>query len=125
MRKGDELINFLGVETLTPEQHVVMARYGNQDVHLTREIFKKLVEYGYPEEELYQVHMVIRMYVEPSFVINRPLLETAIEEDVHETETAVEKALTMVKNLCKSKGLPCLMFLTKHFSRPTSVSLFY
>ncbi|APB80183.1 DNA-directed DNA polymerase I [Pasteurella multocida] len=105
MRKGDELINFLGVETLTPEQHVVMARYGNQDVHLTREIFKKLVEYGYPEEELYQVHMVIRMYVEPSFVINRPLLETAIEEDVHETETAVEKALTMVKNLCKSKGV--------------------
>lgn len=105
MRKGDELINFLGIETLTPEQHVVMARYGNQDVHLTREIFKKLVEYGYPEEELYQVHMVIRMYVEPSFVINRPLLETAIEEDVHETETAVEKALTMVKNLCKTKAV--------------------
>ncbi|WP_227798335.1 DNA polymerase [Pasteurella canis] len=105
MRKGDELINFLGVETLTPEQHVVMARYGNQDVHLTREIFKKLVAYGYPEEELYQIHMVIRMYVEPSFVINRPLLETAIEEDVHETETAVEKALTMVKEVCKTKAI--------------------
>lgn len=103
MRKGDELINFLGVETLTPEQHVVMARYGNQDVHLTREIFKKLIEYGYPEEELYQVHMVIRMYVEPSFVIDRPLLESAIEEDVAETEEALGKALAMVKELCKSK----------------------
>ncbi|MFC1051667.1 DNA-directed DNA polymerase I [Pasteurella multocida] len=103
MRKGDELINFLGVKTLTPEQHVVMARYGNQDVHLTREIFKKLIEYGYPEEELYQVHMVIRMYVEPSFVIDRPLLESAIEEDVAETEEALGKALAMVKELCKSK----------------------
>lgn len=98
MRKGEELINFIGIETLTPEQHLVMKRYNVQDVDLTEAIFLKLLEYGFPEEELYQIHMVMRMYVEPSFVIDRPLLEQAIVDDETATQEAVEKALSMVKD---------------------------
>ena len=96
-RKGEDLINFLGVETLTPEQHIVMKRYNIQDVDLTWNIFKSLMAFGFPEEELYQIHMVMRMYVEPMFVIDRPLLESAIEEDVAATDAAIEKALALVK----------------------------
>lgn len=96
-RKGEDLINFLGVETLTPEQHIVMKRYNIQDVDLTWDIFKSLMAFGFPEEELYQIHMVMRMYVEPMFVIDRPLLESAIEEDVTATDAAIEKALALVK----------------------------
>ncbi|MDN4032096.1 hypothetical protein, partial [Chryseobacterium gambrini] len=95
-RKGEDLINFLGVETLTPEQHIVMKRYNIQDVDLTWDIFKSLMAFGFPEEELYQIHMVMRMYVEPMFVIDRPLLESAIEEDVTATDAAIEKALALV-----------------------------
>lgn len=98
MRKGTELVNFIGVGTLTPEQHVVMKRYNVQDVDLTEAIFLKLLSYGFPEEELYQIHMVMRMYVEPSFVIDRPLLEAAIEDDEKETSEAVNKALAQVKD---------------------------
>lgn len=98
MRKGTELVNFIGVETLTSEQHVVMKRYNVQDVDLTEAIFLKLLSYGFPEEELYQIHMVMRMYVEPSFVIDRPLLEAAIEDDERETSEAVNKALAQVKD---------------------------
>lgn len=98
MRKGEELINFIGIETLTPEQHLVMKRYNVQDVDLTEAIFLNLLEYGFPEEELYQIHMVMRMYVEPSFVIDRPLLEQAIVDDETATQEAVEKALLMVKD---------------------------
>lgn len=98
MRKGTELVNFIGVKTLTPEQHVVMKRYNVQDVDLTEAIFLKLLSYGFPEEELYQIHMVMRMYVEPSFVIDRPLLEAAIEDDERETSEAVNKALAQVKD---------------------------
>lgn len=97
-RKGEDLINFLAVENLTPEQHVVMKRYNVQDVDLTWEIFNRLLGFGFPEEELYQIHMVMRMYVEPMFVIDRPLLESAIEEDVTETEAAINAALEFIKN---------------------------
>ncbi|MGR3808609.1 hypothetical protein [Pasteurella testudinis] len=104
-RKGNDLINFLGVETLTPEQHEAMKRYNVQDVDLTMDIFEKLMEYGFPEEELYQIHMVMRMYVEPSFVIDRPLLESAIEEDVTETDNAINAALDFIKGELKASGV--------------------
>ena len=45
-RKGEDLINFLGVETLTPEQHIVMKRYNIQDVDLTWDIFKSLMAFN-------------------------------------------------------------------------------
>lgn len=108
------LESFLGVETLTPEQHERMAIYNKRDVDLTYRVYKTLLSFGFPEEELYQVHMIIRMYAEPMFVTDAPLLREAIHDDVTETENAIERALEAVR----LRGVP------DTFDLPLDVKLF-
>lgn len=98
MRKGKELVNFLGVKDLTPAQHAVMKGYNIQDVDLTYASYHKMRdEFGYPDSEMYQIHMVIRMYAAPMFYIDRPLLEKAIEDDTAEREHALDTAMEFIK----------------------------
>lgn len=108
------LESFLGVETLTPEQHERMAIYNKRDVDLTYRVYKTLLSFGFPEEELYQVHMIIRMYAEPMFVTDAPLLREAIHDDVTETENAIERALEAIR----LHGIP------DTFDLPLDVKLF-
>ena len=70
--KGTEVENALGkrYKDFTPEQ---LARYGEyccNDADLTYQIFMMYMEMGFPKKELQLIDTTLRMFTEPSFVLN-------------------------------------------------------
>jgi DNA polymerase len=100
MRKGTELVQFKGFRELSDEQHAAMKGYNIQDVFLCASIFNKLLQF-IPLSELYQIHMTVRMYVNPSFVVDRGLMAECIEDERNELqalETTALKKLETIKH---------------------------
>jgi DNA polymerase len=73
--KGDEVINALGKRRLdfTPEE---LARYGDyciNDTELTHKLFMKMAQ-GFPPVEFKLIDLTIRMFTEPSLVLDKTVL---------------------------------------------------
>jgi DNA polymerase bacteriophage-type len=88
MRKGEELINAKGVETLDPELDKVIGDYCIQDVDLTYAAFNKLVT-NYPVEELGIIDLTTRMFVEPTLVVNKENLSNYLKKITKEAEDTI------------------------------------
>lgn len=73
--KGDEVINALGKRRadFTPEEMDRYASYCLNDVDLTYQLFQKLKN-KFPVSELLLIDQTIRMYTEPSIVLDKLLL---------------------------------------------------
>ena len=105
MRKGTELVQFKGYRELSDEQHQVMKGYNIQDVYLCASIFNRLLAH-IPLSELYQIHMTVRMYVNPSFVINRPLMFECIGDEKRELAELEDLALDKLNNISDKLSYP-------------------
>lgn len=94
LRKGKELADFDGVETLDDDQQAIMGGYCVNDVEITFRCFAKMYTF-FPPEELELIDMTIKMFIYPAFILDRPLVE------------AYQKKLTDERNaLIKASGLP-------------------
>lgn len=94
MHKGKELADYKG-KTLSEiysgirayDQAQPLTSYCNQDVYLTRQAYK-LMKSWIPQDELDIIHMTTRMFVEPEFVADIPLLkETAVQAQADKENT--------------------------------------
>ena len=88
--KGDEVIHALGKRRsdFTPEEMARYASYCCNDVDLTYKLFKKLSR-GFPVSELMIIDQTLRMYTEPSLVLDRALLIEHLESEVNRKEDLV------------------------------------
>ena len=79
--KGKAVHSTDGLDELTPQIEYELAEYCKHDVFLCEEIFKRLVE-GYPAKELRLIDMTLRMFTNPLLVLDKDMLEKAIEEEL-------------------------------------------
>jgi len=79
--KGDEVINALGKGRLdfTDAEMARYAEYCVNDVELTRKLFLKMMR-GFPLVELQLIDLTIRMFTEPTLVLDREVLTAHLEE---------------------------------------------
>ena len=80
--KGDEVINALGLryKDFGPEQ---LARYGEyciNDVVLTKRLFDIYMGMGFPKIELKLIDLTLRMFTEPSLILDKEVLKLHLAE---------------------------------------------
>lgn len=74
--KGNEVIAAKGMRRadFTPEELSAYGNYCNNDTSLCYQLFEKMLP-GFPRSELRLIDLTIRMFTEPVFELDRPLLE--------------------------------------------------
>ena len=80
--KGTEVIEALGKRGKDFSKQE-LARYGAyciNDVDLTFNLFTKFISQGFPRKELDLIDMTLRMYTQPTFMVDDALLVTRLEE---------------------------------------------
>lgn len=95
--KGDEVINALGKrrKDFSPEELNRYASYCVNDVDLTYQLFHKMKSRFTPEE-LRVIDITMRMYTEPTIVLDQPMLQQHLDE-----------VLDRKSNLVSEMGLNC------------------
>jgi len=93
-RKGSELALSKDIVDLPIEIMEIIANYCIQDVTLTYDAFVKMHAH-FPDEEMYLIHMNIRMFCEPWFYVDTQLIQEEIDAQVKAKEAAY-----------KASGLP-------------------
>ena len=89
-RKGSDLALSKDMVVLPPEIMEIIANYCIQDVTLTYEAFLKMHS-NFPDNEMYLIHMNIRMFCEPWFYVDTQLIQEEIDAQV-ESKAAAYKA---------------------------------
>jgi len=87
------------LEAFTASEVDAMARYNRADVEQCYALFHKLKAH-YNAKELWQIDATIRMLVEPRFLVNHTLLETALSVERDHKRRAI---LTLARHL-KTRG---------------------
>jgi len=81
--KGDEAVNAIGKRfgDFTPAEWVKYGEYCKNDVRGCKAIFEKMMQNGFPEKELWVIDTTIRMFTEPKFVLDEPLLREFLKDE--------------------------------------------
>ena len=90
LRKGEDLIQAKGIETLDKEMDTIIGDYCIQDVELTKLCFDELI-LNFPTSERDLIHITIRMFVEPILKVD------VIKLKKHRTKEK-NKANRLIKN---------------------------
>ena len=90
-QKGEEVLNAIGkrMADFSPDELDRYASYCMNDVELTYGLFNKM-KVGFPVSELLIIDQTLRMYTEPTIVIDRAMLEKHLEEVRNKKSTLVE-----------------------------------
>lgn len=94
--KGTEVENALGLrrEDFPADQ---LARYGDyccNDNAITYQLFSRMMENGFPKGELKVIDITLRMFIEPTLVLNQHKLEQHLDGVVKKKEQLLEAADT-------------------------------
>lgn len=93
--KGTEVLQALGqrrIDFLPDELH----RYGEyckNDVDLTWKLFNIFIDAGFPAQELKVIDVTLKMFTEPSLVLDLPLLEQHLEDVKIKKERLMEACM--------------------------------
>jgi len=120
--KGDEVVNALGKRRadFSPESLAVYGDYCINDVSLTRALFDRLAE-GFPVKELKVIDCTLRMFIEPTLVLNAPMLKQHLENVKAKKEKLLEAAAASKEVLLSNdKFADVLMSLSVEPPRKTS-----
>jgi DNA polymerase len=88
--KGKAVHSTDGLQEISFEIEKELAAYCKHDVFLCEEIFKRLYT-GYPKSELRLIDMTLKMYTRPQLVLDKEMLEKAIDEEKESREALLEK----------------------------------
>jgi DNA polymerase I-like protein with 3'-5' exonuclease and polymerase domains len=91
--KGTEVVNAMGKRKtdFSPSELAAYAEYCINDVELTYQLLKKLSK-GFPRVELQIIDMMVRMFTEPTLVIDRGVLDTHLT-DIREKKAKLMAAI--------------------------------
>jgi DNA polymerase len=80
-QKGNEVANALGKRRLDfdPDELARFGAYCKNDVELTYKLFRLMMDNGFPKNELKVIDATLRMFVEPSLLLNQQMLEDHLE----------------------------------------------
>ncbi len=129
-QKGDEVIQALGKnrKDFSPQELDRYADYCLQDVNLTYELYKKL-KVRVPVSELMIIDQTIRMYTEPSIVLDRKVLEQHLHK-VREDKRKLIQSLALkgvseerVKKALMSNQIFAKILETVGVEAPMKISL--
>lgn len=81
-KKGDEVVKAIGKRCadFTPEELAAYSQYCVNDVNLCHALFHTMLEQEFPKPELKLIDMTLRMFTEPVFELDLPLLEEHLEK---------------------------------------------
>ena len=81
--KGNEVIQAKGkrLADFTRADWEQYGEYCKNDCNLTWDIFHAILEWDFPESELHLIDMTVRMFTEPTFVLDLPMLEAYLIEE--------------------------------------------
>ena len=99
-RKGDELVQFKSRFSLTDEEQHTLGLYCCNDVELTYECFRVMYPFV-PAEELEVLSLTLRMFIEPSLVLDRDAVEVYLK-DLETDKAQVIQASGLDKKLLAS-----------------------
>ena len=120
--KGTEVDNALGLRRIdfSPEHLATYGEYCCNDVELTRSLFKLMMD-GFPAKELKVIDTTLRMFVEPSLVLNLPLLESHLES-VKDKKAALIAAAEADKDVLMSNDKFAELLESLRVNPPTKLS---
>jgi hypothetical protein len=120
--KGDEVINALGKRYKDFDQEA-LCRYGeycNNDVELTYALFQRYVQ-EFPTKELKLIDLTLRMYIQPSLVLDRLKLLQHLGE-VRRTKSSLLEAATVDKANLMSNPKFAQMLIDLNVPPPMKIS---
>lgn len=105
--KGTEVVKAIGKRRLdfTPQELAEYAEYCINDVNLCYLLFQLMMAKGYPVAELKLVDMTLRMFTEPVFELDTPLLEQHLEDVVAKKEKLLAECCIDQDTLMSNKKL--------------------
>ena len=103
MRKGDELADSKGIETLTGDLAESIGNYCKQDVVLTRACFK-LMRPHFPDAEMDLISLITRLFCEPHFVLDKVRVANHLEEAEQLRTTDIENGLAFINTQLEEKN---------------------
>ena len=120
--KGTEVDNALGLRRIdfAPEH---LARYGQyccNDVELTRSIFSLMVQ-DFPVKELRVIDVTLRMFIEPTLLLNLTLIESHLQS-VKDKKAALLEAATADKDILMSNDKFAELLRSLGVDPPTKTS---
>ena len=83
--KGTAVYSTDGLVQLTPKIEAELAEYCTHDVHLCERIFGQLIQ-GYPSKELRLIDMTLRMFTNPTLVLDPDMLADALLDEKEQRE---------------------------------------
>lgn len=87
---AEALVDIMGVRDPTPAQLKALAKYAGHDIEKTWWIFNKMVDY-LPVDELKLINRTIRMYVDPTVLIDKEAIDKVRRNDVANKKKLVKK----------------------------------
>ena len=88
--KGRAVYSTDGVSELDGHLESELAEYCKHDVYLCERIFERLEE-GYPKSELRLIDMTLKMYTQPSLILDAEMLSEAIAKEKEQRGRLLEK----------------------------------
>jgi DNA polymerase I-like protein with 3'-5' exonuclease and polymerase domains len=80
--KGDEVVNAKGKGKIdfSPEELERYGEYCKNDVELTYELFKRMMQTNFAESELKLIDLTLRMFIQPALYVDEDLLIDRVDE---------------------------------------------
>lgn len=105
--KGDELKFTKGKrrKDFTPHEYAKLALYGINDVDLCRAVFDKMLADGYPESELWLIHLTALMFCEPRYLLDEQMLREYMVEEKERKAALLERCGLTRKNVGSNEQL--------------------
>ena len=125
--KGTEVVNALGLRRLNfpPEQLDKYGEYCCNDVALTRTLFHVFmlpgVGAGFPAKELKVIDCTLRMFIEPTLVLNRDMLQAHLD-GVKAKKAALLEASQADKDMLMSNDKFAELLMSLRVEPPRKVS---
>ena len=88
--KGRAVYSTDGLSELDGHLESELAEYCKHDVYLCERIFERLEE-GYPKSELRLIDMTLKMYTQPSLILDAEMLSVAIDKEKEQRSRLLEK----------------------------------
>jgi len=104
--KGTEVVQAMG-KRLKDFAAVELAAYGEyckNDTELTYQLFRKLAKEGFPRSELLIIDCLLRMYINPGFELDKPLLEEHLSAVKESKKDALRYVIECAKEQLHSEG---------------------
>ena len=121
--KGTEVLNALGKRRVdfTEEELVRYGDYCKNDVELTRTLFGRLMDTGFPMKELKVIDTTLRMFIQPTLELNIHMLEEHLQ-NVKERKASLLESAAVDKEILMSNDKFAELLMSLGVEPPRKIS---